>query len=284
MEVDCTRSGWSWASGAHPVAYCFPTLPRSRPHATAGRRLIPAVAAYGSSEWADYCGGGPCGPQYAIDGIVNDDNRIFHTGFPPQDQGLWLSLDLGNAVQVSRIVIWNRPGCCAERTVGAELRVGNTSITQYSDTSKIISNPLVWKQPPNTTYADGSATTVDLNTTAVGRWVTLQNFNPSNDLEAVLQVAELQVYGAGAVLACACMPRPCVLRMPSPRCATGRACQVRPIPSQAYRGTAHSQIPVSTTTHCNERQRMRDSLAIYAHSAMHAYLRERGQPPLTVNH
>lgn len=119
-------------------------------------------------------------------------------------------LDLGKAAEVSRIVIWNRPGCCAERTVGAELRVGNTSITQYSDTSKIATNPLVWKQPPGTIYQNGVPTTVDLNETAVGRWVTLQNFNPDvNDTEEqnVLQVAELQVFGSGALPYRVCIHR-----------------------------------------------------------------------------
>jgi hypothetical protein len=78
-----------------------------------------------------------------------------------------------------------------EGLLGAELRVGNTSITASSNFASMGNNRLVWSQPANGLYIYNTSTTIHLSTPAVGRWVTLRSRGGQ------LTVAELQVYNIG---------------------------------------------------------------------------------------
>ncbi|KXZ46267.1 hypothetical protein GPECTOR_45g137 [Gonium pectorale] len=141
---------------------------------------------------------GVLGPEYAFDGetqyvgAYNEGGRphIAHT--VSSDGGSWLSVDLGAPAAVARLVIWNRCDCCAERLQGAELRVGNVSVTNAA--GSIAGNALVWTQ--GAPLGACAAEVVVLRRPVVGRWVTLQNRNPAAG--GVLHITELQVFGVYA--------------------------------------------------------------------------------------
>ncbi|GIL58326.1 hypothetical protein Vafri_13395, partial [Volvox africanus] len=142
------------------------------------------------------------GPSRAVDGITQGptyvtrwtDLPLFHTDYG--DMTPWLSVDLGNVSSISKVVLWNRCDCCWHRLENAELRIGNVSITEPSDTSSLTRNPLVWKQQP-TDFEQFSASCASLSILLyppkVGRWVTLQNKNGRAD-EPFINIYEVQVF------------------------------------------------------------------------------------------
>ncbi|GIL58344.1 hypothetical protein Vafri_13395 [Volvox africanus] len=115
----------------------------------------------------------------------------------------WLSVDLGNVSSISKVVLWNRCDCCWHRLENAELRIGNVSITEPSDTSSLTRNPLVWKQQP-TDFEQFSASCASLSILLyppkVGRWVTLQNKNGRAD-EPFINIYEVQVFAGPFMVA-----------------------------------------------------------------------------------
>ncbi len=56
-------------------------------------------------------------------------------------------------------------------------------------------NPLCWKQAAGRVSTNGEVITASCFTTLVGRYVTLQNFHPT-DFPSILNIAEFAVYGA----------------------------------------------------------------------------------------
>ena len=133
-----------------------------------------------------------CSPTRAVDGVTqygsldSDYPQVFHSA--EKDIAPWFSVDLGTtSASVSRVAIWSR--CDADQPwVNAELRIGNTSIQSYADTSALTSNPLVWIL--DTAIGKCSVQVVSFNTFKVGRWVTLQMKQP-----AYLVITEMQVFG-----------------------------------------------------------------------------------------
>ncbi|KAG2448006.1 hypothetical protein HYH02_007034 [Chlamydomonas schloesseri] len=159
---------------------------------TAPRNLArTAAAAYSSSYLSWWCAGG-CQAAYVIDGDTSTDRQMLHT--TPTDFNSWLSLDLGAPFLISAVRIWHRPDFLY-RTQLSELRIGNTSIMTTADSASLQRNPLVWKQAA---ALSDSATYLTFDPPVVGRWVTYQNLvpNPRVDDEHVLQVRELEVFGA----------------------------------------------------------------------------------------
>ncbi|EFJ53118.1 hypothetical protein VOLCADRAFT_86071 [Volvox carteri f. nagariensis] len=131
-------------------------------------------------------------PYRAVDGL-RADFPVFHTA-NDDTSATWLSVDLGVVSTIVRVVIYNRCVCCSGRLQSAELRVGNVSLMGWADTSSITRNPLVWKQTKNLGICAPQVVTLD--PPRVGRWVTLQNKNPSQTLpDYYLQVTELEVLG-----------------------------------------------------------------------------------------
>ncbi|GLC61732.1 hypothetical protein PLESTB_001796800 [Pleodorina starrii] len=115
---------------------------------------------------------------------------IFHAG--DTDTRPWLSIDLGAVYNISSIVIYNRLDCCGDRLEGAEVRVGNVSIKSTADTGKIPQNPLVWKQDSPIDTGGIYTIIIPSSSPAIGRWVTLQNFNSKGEQ---LNLQEVAVYG-----------------------------------------------------------------------------------------
>ncbi|KXZ43154.1 hypothetical protein GPECTOR_100g7 [Gonium pectorale] len=137
------------------------------------------------------------GPQCAVDGVTQyfgnafegGRSYIFHSAPIPAP---WLSVDLGAPAAIVRVVIWNRCDCCSGRLQGADLRIGNGSITSApADTARLPENPLAWKQ--NAPLGLCASQVVTFSTPHVGRWVTLQNHNLGFD--SLFHITELQVYG-----------------------------------------------------------------------------------------
>jgi len=123
----------------------------------------------------------PYDPSQAVDGdtstVMGSDGlyRMFQSG--DGDSQPWLCVDLGETFLVDRIVLVNRLDCCGESLANAEVRVGMVSITSVADTEHIADNVLVWR-------LEGSGQTAEvydipLEQATAGRWVTLQNFEPS---------------------------------------------------------------------------------------------------------
>ncbi|XP_063780811.1 uncharacterized protein LOC134928725 [Pseudophryne corroboree] len=65
-------------------------------------------------------------PEKAIDG--NKDGNFFHgaCSHTSNETNPWWKLDLKTSYKINTIVVANRRDCCADRIVGAEVRVGNS--------------------------------------------------------------------------------------------------------------------------------------------------------------
>ncbi|GLC40198.1 hypothetical protein PLESTM_001013600 [Pleodorina starrii] len=153
-------------------------------------------------------------PAKAVDGVVqyftglNETNpQVFASA--ANDRSPWISVDLAAPTVILSIVIWNRCDFYWRNLQNAELRIGNASITVPGDS--ISSNPLVWTQ--NKQLGMCAAEIVMFDTPKVGRWVTLQNRNPTAlNLDYSLQLTELQVFGVPYVDFCSadpCRGAPC---------------------------------------------------------------------------
>ncbi|GIL67511.1 hypothetical protein Vafri_20869 [Volvox africanus] len=136
-------------------------------------------------------------PSYAADG---NNGTLFHSAYPEDvgsgsesDFNPYVGLELSQLSTISKIVILNRPGF-EYRLQNAEVRVGTNAITNRSST--VDGNAVVWKQ----TATQGSVIEISLNPPVVGRWVSLQNLNPTTWLTQegypyVLNFLEIQVLG-----------------------------------------------------------------------------------------
>ena len=60
-------------------------------------------------------------PYLAINGNTSDNEPWPNSACTATNQGGWWELDLGRAVNVKKIVIFNRPDCCQDRLSGAQL-------------------------------------------------------------------------------------------------------------------------------------------------------------------
>uniref|UniRef100_H3B360 Fucolectin tachylectin-4 pentraxin-1 domain-containing protein n=1 Tax=Latimeria chalumnae TaxID=7897 RepID=H3B360_LATCH len=65
-------------------------------------------------------------PEHAIDGNKNSNYTIKSCTHTIPEMGPWWRVDLKKPHQISRVAITNRGDCCAERLVGAEIRIGNS--------------------------------------------------------------------------------------------------------------------------------------------------------------
>ncbi|XP_071950785.1 uncharacterized protein [Antedon mediterranea] len=71
----------------------------------------------------------------AIDGNTNsifNQNSCSHTA-GESDKNPWWYADLGTPKPISKIVLYNRQDCCADRLIDAQVRVGNTSKSPFTD-------------------------------------------------------------------------------------------------------------------------------------------------------
>ncbi|GIL60225.1 hypothetical protein Vafri_14833 [Volvox africanus] len=112
------------------------------------------------------------------------------------DPAKWLSVDLGGVWDISRILVWPYQYCCWGYNQNIEVRVGLRNISSVDDTTAIRDNQLVWKQNgsnPSNLDAPTDPFVINLESPVKGRWVTLQNFNPNQNV--YLYVAEVEIYG-----------------------------------------------------------------------------------------
>lgn len=99
----------------------------------------------------------------------------------------WFAVDLGTTSVVSRMVIYNRDDCCGKRLSHSQIRFFNgSSVPVSGPAGPITSGQLVWTQAAP--IAQGSAYAINLDPPAVGRFLTLQNFNPSKNAHEVLRL------------------------------------------------------------------------------------------------
>jgi hypothetical protein len=63
-------------------------------------------------------------PSKLVDGIT--DEIAFHTNGGDQQ---WVVIDLGEVKRFDRIVVYNRPGCCADRAVPLKIEVSNDNMS-----------------------------------------------------------------------------------------------------------------------------------------------------------
>ena len=95
-------------------------------------------------------------PQFPGANLVNDvrysgaDNQLTHTaGTSPNE---FVEIDLGQEYEISRIVLYNRTSCCADRIVGGHITISTKpkreNIVYKSD--KLTANLFQWVYPPST--------------------------------------------------------------------------------------------------------------------------------------
>jgi len=95
-------------------------------------------------------------PQFPGANLVNDvrysgaDNQLTHTaGSSPNE---FVEIDLGQEYEISRIVLYNRTSCCADRIVGGHITISTKpkreNIVYKSD--KLTANLFQWVYPPST--------------------------------------------------------------------------------------------------------------------------------------
>jgi hypothetical protein len=107
-------------------------------------------------------------PNKLVDGIT--DEIAFHSNAGDQQ---WVVIDLGEVKKFDKIVVYNRPGCCAERAVPLKVEVSddNQNFKQIAERVEIFDK---WKAR-------------DLN--AEGRYVRLKNTPPN-----FFHLAEVEIY------------------------------------------------------------------------------------------
>ena len=69
-----------------------------------------------------------------IDGVTEgpaNDGNMCHTQ-EPGESSPWLAIDYGTPVTVKRVEIFNRDGCCGDRTKNVDVRVANDLPTSAS--------------------------------------------------------------------------------------------------------------------------------------------------------
>jgi len=95
-------------------------------------------------------------PQFPGANLVNDvrysgaDGQLTHTaGTSPNE---FVEIDLGQEYEISRIVLYNRTSCCADRIVGGHITISTKpkreNIVYKSD--KLTANLFQWVYPPST--------------------------------------------------------------------------------------------------------------------------------------
>ena len=95
-------------------------------------------------------------PQFPGANLVNDvrysgaDNQVTHTGGSSPNE--FVEIDLGQEYEISRIVLYNRTSCCADRIVGGHITISTKpkreNIVYKSD--KLTANLFQWVYPPST--------------------------------------------------------------------------------------------------------------------------------------
>ncbi|KAG2451155.1 hypothetical protein HYH02_004422 [Chlamydomonas schloesseri] len=130
-------------------------------------------------------------PSEAFDGIKTDDENMYHSNYWSNSDSYWLSVDLGATVNITGIVIYNRP-VFEVRLKNAEVRVGNSQVTNPSEA---LANPntLVWTVSG---VAGISQHVLTLDPPVAGRYVSIRNMNVAAvSGDAVLNLREVEVYG-----------------------------------------------------------------------------------------
>ncbi|GIL54779.1 hypothetical protein Vafri_10482 [Volvox africanus] len=150
----------------------------------------------------------------AVRAVDGDISTVMDTW--PDMVARWLSVDLLDEYDISRIVFWNNDDCCWMELDGAEIRIGHRSITAWADTPYLSANPLVrtlhgddvnsYSEDPWSKYV-----VLELDPPVMGRWITVQSFSPFTYIS--LRVAEMEVYG---MLSTSPMPVPAPPLPPSP--------------------------------------------------------------------
>lgn len=108
-----------------------------------------------------------------VSGSLDD---LFHTDFA--DSTPWFAVDLGDPSVITQIIVYNRIECCGERLSNAEIRLFNgTSVPVSGVIGPITSGQLVWKQ--NGQGTTGGTYTINVDPPVIGRFMTIQNLNPS---------------------------------------------------------------------------------------------------------
>jgi hypothetical protein len=95
-------------------------------------------------------------PQFPGTNLVNDvrysgaDNQLTHTAATSPNE--FVEIDLGQEYEISRIVLYNRTSCCADRIVGGHIIISTKpnreNIVYKSD--KLTANLFQWVYPPST--------------------------------------------------------------------------------------------------------------------------------------
>jgi hypothetical protein len=169
LEFEANRLGWAifsrWsrmALAALLLAAVF-AYAAARVHAKTHPNL-----ALGRPVTASSLNGYGPDPNLLTDGIT--DAIAFHTNGGEQQ---WVVIDLGEVKKFDKIVVYNRPGCCAERAVPLKVEVSNDN-QNYRQIAERIETFNKWAAN---------------NLNAEGRYVRLKNTPPN-----FFHLAEVEIY------------------------------------------------------------------------------------------
>jgi hypothetical protein len=169
LDFDANRLGWAlfarWSRMAAVgvllaimLGYAAsPMISETRPNLALHRQVsVSSLNGYGDQ------------PSRLVDGIT--DETGFHTNDGEQQ---WVVIDLGEVKKFDEIVIYNRPGCCAERAVPLKVEVSddNQNFRQIAERVEIFDK---WRAT---------------NLRAEGRYIRLKNTPPN-----YFHLAEVEVY------------------------------------------------------------------------------------------
>ena len=121
-------------------------------------------------------------PSNAVDGKTDgrwQSGSVTHTNGQGENNPWW-TVDLGEVYEISKIRIWNRTDCCAERLDNFKILVKN----QPSGES--------WRGFVSGTQRNTGSNQLTFEGNAQGRYVMIQLVNP----KGILSLAEVEVYGA----------------------------------------------------------------------------------------
>jgi hypothetical protein len=121
----------------------------------------------------------------AVDGSTNGDfaqRSTSHTS--PAGDEAWWEVDLGEDRAISRIVIWNRTDCCAERLTSFRVVVLDAERRSVAASEHFTDR----SAPPEPSY------TVEPELGSRGRFVRIERIGPDRNGEMVLSLAEVEVF------------------------------------------------------------------------------------------
>ncbi|GIL64980.1 hypothetical protein Vafri_18815 [Volvox africanus] len=137
-----------------------------------------------------------------MDGVIPDYGSSSSTYISGASSSItnkpFICMDFGEAMTISRIVLYNRRDCCGDLLTSAVFRLGGAiANVTGGDTLNALANRIIYSIPDSASVTS-SVVIAELNPPPTGRYLVLRNSDNSST-GRTLGIAEIEVYGTSAV-------------------------------------------------------------------------------------